>query len=78
MKAEYTEDLDAYWDEPLTPKEAAEYLKTTVPALATRRCKERGPAYIKDGKYVRYTRRDCHYFHQKHRRVPLDTLTGVS
>ncbi len=50
----YTEQLHPYWDDPITQQEAADYLHTTVAALATKRCKERGPAYIKDGKFVRY------------------------
>jgi hypothetical protein len=41
----------------LKPKEAAELLRTTVPALATQRCLGRPtPPYVKCGKTVLYDR----------------------
>jgi hypothetical protein len=44
--------------EPLTCKQAAIELNTTVNALATYRCRGRGPAYIKHGGKVMYRRFD--------------------
>lgn len=39
-----------------TPKEAAEYLRTTAEALEYRRRKTTGPAFSKVGKLIRYNR----------------------
>ena len=45
----------------LTPKEAADLLRTTKAALAVRRSRDSGPPYIKEGNRVLY---------------PLDALTA--
>ena len=38
----------------LTPKEAADLLRTTKAALAGRRCRDSGPPYIKEGNRILY------------------------
>ena len=42
----------------LTPKEAAAETKTTTNALATARCRGRGPAYLKYEGKIKYRRLD--------------------
>lgn len=42
----------------MTPKEAAEYLKTTVRTLQHYRTKKSGPHYEKRGKVIRYNIED--------------------
>jgi hypothetical protein len=59
-------------DEPLTPDETAEIAKKTTNSLAVDRCRERGIPYSKDGKYIRYTRRDIYEYHRQHRRIPMN------
>jgi len=41
-------------DELLTPKQFAEYRKTTTAVLAQERHLKRGPKYIRDGRRIRY------------------------
>ncbi len=50
--------------EPLTCKQAAVELNTTTNALATYRCRGRGPAYIKHGGKVMYRRFDILAYQQ--------------
>lgn len=45
-------------EERLTPEEAAQFLRTTVEALKTRRSRGKGPPYVKDGERVLYLRAD--------------------
>jgi hypothetical protein len=42
----------------LTPRQAADALKVTPAALSRFRLESRGPAFLKVGRLVRYTRRD--------------------
>ena len=65
-------ELAGYWDEPLTPKQAGEFIKRSKNALAVMRCREVGPAYSKIGRSIRYSRRDCLDWLKSYRRVPLD------
>jgi hypothetical protein len=65
-------ELAGYWDEPLTPKQAGEFIKRSKNALAVMRCREDGPAYSKCGRSIRYTRRDCLAWLERHRHVPLN------
>ena len=61
-----------YWDEPLTPKQAGDFVKRSKNALAVMRCREDGPAYSKCGRSIRYTRRDCLEWLERHRHIPLN------
>jgi hypothetical protein len=54
----------------LTCKEAATETKTTSNALATFRCRGRGPAYLKLGGKIMYRRLDLLAYHQAGRIEP--------
>ncbi len=54
----------------LTCKEAAKEIKTTPNALATFRCRGRGPAYLKLGGKIMYRRLDLLAYHQAGRVQP--------
>lgn len=58
--------------EPLPCKKAAEELNTTANALATYRCRGRGPAYIKHGGKVMYRRLDLLAYQQAGRVEPCE------
>ena len=58
--------------EPLTCKKAAAELNTTPNALATDRCRGRGPAYIKHGGKVVYRRLDFLAYQQAGRVEPCE------
>jgi hypothetical protein len=62
--------IRAWLLEPLTCRQAAVELNTTVNALATYRCRGRGPAYIKHGGKVMYRRFDIFAYHQAGRVQP--------
>lgn len=58
-------------DDAITDQEAAKILGVSSNALAVRRTRGQGPAFIKDGRRcVRYTRRDC-YEHLARKRVAV-------
>ncbi len=63
-------EVRAWIFEILTCKEAAEEIKTTTNALATFRCRGRGPAYLKHGGKVMYRRLDLLAYHQAGRVEP--------
>jgi excisionase family DNA binding protein len=42
-----------------TPREAAEYLRTSPSTLAKLRLSKRGPAFTRIGRAIRYRRTDC-------------------
>ena len=53
-----TEQHPGWLDAAVDDREAALITGLSKAALATRRCRGGGPPFIKDGKYVRYLRRD--------------------
>lgn len=63
-----------YWEELLTPEQAAGFLKQSKNALAVMRCREVGPSYSKCGGLIRYTRRELKKWHDRHLRVPLNEV----
>ena len=62
--------IRAWLFEPLTCKQAAVELNTSTNALATNRCRGRGPAYIKHGGKVMYRRLDLLAYQQAGRVQP--------
>ncbi len=63
-------DTRTWLFEILTCKEAAKEIKTTPNALATFRCRGRGPAYLKLGGKIMYRRLDLLAYHQAGRVEP--------
>jgi hypothetical protein len=64
------QETRAWLLEPLTCKQAAVELNTTTNALATFRCRGRGPAYLKHGGKVMYRRLDLLSYQQAGRVEP--------
>jgi hypothetical protein len=66
------QETRAWLLEPLPCKKAAAELNTTANALATYRCRGRGPAYIKHGAKVMYRRLDLLAYQQAGRVEPCE------
>lgn len=60
-------------EEYLSFAQAVEYLKTTERALADR-VRAREIPYIKDGKYVKFRRKDLDAYMEKRRILPIDEI----
>lgn len=55
--SEILRDNPSYLDEAISPEDTSVFSNTPVPTLATMRCRGGGPAFLKRGSRVSYTRR---------------------
>lgn len=66
-------DHPGWLDEAISTKEASRIVHEAVPSLETKRVRGGGPAFIKRGKKVSYTRRACfEYLRAGHRTSTSD------
>lgn len=56
--------------------QAAEYLGVSKNTLRHWRCEKRGPAYVKNGRTARYSRKDLDAWMAKNRSLTIDSLEG--
>ncbi len=54
--------------------QAAEYLGVSKNTMRHWRCKKRGPAYVKNGRAARYSRKDLDAWMAKNRNLTIDSL----
>lgn len=56
--------------------QAAEYLGVSKNTLRHWRCEKRGPAYVKNGRAARYSRKDLDAWMAQNRNLTIDSLEG--